>query len=229
MIYNYDKLKREYGEYYRANEMACLANLGMTIEELRDKKNKTEIEQELYNTFAQQCPVNVSPSVINRIAWHIENHFADKKLFTLEPYDVEKLKSKDVQYSTQMYNKVKKLREEYGEQIKAIIVDTSKTKGVDTESANQQFATTNEEFVGLTIEVCGDIKTACNVLVDLCYSDNKSKDLLWECCGEQLIKNMIDNGYTTLHYPEKVENDGEFTFKGFNFEMKEVDTNGFNW
>ena len=84
-------------------------------------------------------------------------------------------------------------------------------------------------FVDKTFEVCGNEVPACNVLVDLCYSDNKSKDLLWECCGNQLIKNMINNGYTTLRFPTKVDGDGEFTFKGYNFETREVDTNGFNW
>lgn len=228
MIYNYDKLKREYNEYYRANEMACLANLGMTIEELRDKKDKTPVEQEMYNTFAQQCPVNVSPSVINRIAWHIEKHFANKDLFSISKYDTEKLKAKGVEYSTQMYNKVKKLREEYREMQQEIIKSNQRSYAdADAKATvNMQLLST---FVDKTFEVCGNEVTACNVLVDLCYSDNKSKDLLWECCGNQLIKNMINNGYTTLRFPTKVDGDGEFTFKGYNFETREVDANGFNW
>lgn len=228
MIYNYDKLKREYNEYYRANEMACLANFGMTIEELRDKKDKTEVEQEMYNTFAQQCPVNVSPSVINRIAWHIEKHFADKDLFSISTYDTEKLKTKGVEYSTQMYNKVKALRLEHREAQQELIKN-SKSGYVDDESktmANTQLLNT---FIEKTFEVCGDEMVACNVLVDLCYSDNKSKDLLWQACGSQLIKNMVDNGYKTLRFPVKAEGDGEFTFKGYNFEMKEVDADEINW
>ena len=57
---------------------------------------------------------------------------------------------------------------------------------------------------------------------------SKSKDLLWEMCGEQLIKNLIRNGYDKLSFPTKSEN-GDFTFKGIQFEMGEVDANEINW
>ena len=68
MIYNYDKLKREYNDYAKANEEVCSVNFNMTLDELRDKPNKTPQEQEAWGTFTQQSPVNVSPSIINRIA-----------------------------------------------------------------------------------------------------------------------------------------------------------------
>ena len=72
------------------------------------------------------------------------------------------------------------------------------------------------------------MQVATNVLVDICYADNKSKDLLWELCAEQMIKNLIANGYDKLHFPIKDE-DGDITFKGIKFRMEEVDANGINW
>lgn len=228
MIYNYDKLKREYNDYAKANEEVCSVNFNMTLDELRDKPNKTPQEQEAWDTFTQQSPVNVSPSVINRIAWHIEKHFADKNLFTLEPFDTNKLKNSEVKYSKQQYNKVSALREDYGAKYKEIIIANTKRHMADTDSLEVIKEVMKNNLMEQVIQVCGDLDVACNVLVDICYKDVKSKDLLWEMCGEQLIKNLIRNGYNKLSFPTKSEN-GDFTFKGIQFEMGEVDANEINW
>lgn len=225
MIYNYDKLKSEYNKYKKANDIACHAKFGISLEELRDKQNKTDKEKEFYEVFAQQCPVNVSPSVVNKIAWYIENHFANKDLFEIEAYDIEKLKDKEVTYSTQKYNKVAKIREEYSESMRTLVISNLFNK-----ERVERMMTLRENMRNEILEVC-DYNEAmmCNVLVDLCYSDAKSKDLLWETCGEQLIKNMVKNGYSILRFPCQSEGEGEFTFKGLKFEMREVDVNEINW
>lgn len=229
MIYNYDKLKREYNRYYKKNDEAFRAKFNMTVEELRDKKDKTIEEQEAYDTFAQQCPVNVSPSIINRIAWHIEKHYANKKLFKIEEFNIEKLKTPNIEYSTRLYNKVKAIREEYGKLYAEIIVSQAKTLFLDKEMLQQLKDTMKENMKDKMMEACkGDEVLATNVLIDICYSDNKSKDFLWEMCGEQLIRNLINNGYSTLRFPMKDE-DGDIEFKGSKFKMKEVDANGISW
>ena len=133
-----------------------------------------------------------------------------------------------MKYSKQMYNKVVKIREEYGEAIKKMISSTTKQKGVDVEAQNVVKEQLKQNFVDAVYEVCGSEEIACNILVDICYKDNKAKQLLWDCCAEQLIKNLIANGYDTLHVPTKDEN-GEFEYKSMKFTMREVDANEINW
>lgn len=227
MIYNYDKLKKEYMDYYKANNTVCRIKLGMSIEELRDKPNKTEAEQEAYDTFALQCPVNVSPSVINRIAWHIEKHFQDEDLFSIEEYDVEKLKAPHVKYSTTLYNKIKALKDEYDNDLQVVIKNTMRGY-LDDESKATINTLLRETFKSRIEEECGNLELGCNVMVDICYSDNKAKTLLWDMFGDQIIRNMISNGYDKLHFPMK-DDDGDITFKGMKFTMCEVDANGINW
>ena len=227
MIYNYDKLKAEYGKYYRANNEVCKIKFNMTVEELRDKQDKTEEEQKAYEAFALGCPVNVSPSVINRIAWHIEKHFADKSLFKIESFDKEKLKTPNINYSTTLYNKVKILREEYSKMMD-VLAKASKESFMDGDSFDTASKMLQEDLIYDILVECKTIQVATNVLVDICYADNKSKDLLWELCAEQMIKNLIANGYDKLHFPIKDE-DGDITFKGIKFRMEEVDANGINW
>ena len=227
MVFNYDKLKREYNQYAKANEVVCNVKFNMSIEELRDKKDKTPIQQENYNIFALQCPVNVSPSVINKIAWHIEKHFAQVNLFKIEEFDTNKLKDSTVEYSTRMYNKVAELREEYNNSLQTVI-KKDKRQYIDKETQAIINKILFDNFKEQVIEVCNTVEVACNVLVDLCYRDSKSKDLLWELCGEQLIKNLIKNGFNKIHFPIHDDN-GDITFKGMKFKMEEVNANGFNW
>lgn len=227
MIYNYDKLKAEYGKYYRANNEVCKIKFNMTVEELRDKQDKTEEEQKAYEAFALGCPVNVSPSVINRIAWHIEKHFADKSLFKIESFDKEKLKTPNINYSTTLFNRVKALKETYENDLQ-VIIKNNKNGYLDDESKATINIMLKEGFKEDIIFECGNIEIGCNVMIDVFYSDNNSKNLLWELFGEQIIRNLIANGYNKLRFPIKDE-EGDITFKGIKFRMEEVDANGINW
>ena len=227
MIYNYDKLKAEYGKYYKANNEVCEAKFNMTIEELRDKQNKTEDEKREYEAFVSGCPVNVSPSVINRIAWHIEKHFADKDLFDVKEFNIDKLKTPNINYSTTMYNRVKKLKEEYDNDVHIILQNMNKGY-LDVENKTSINLMLREQFKDKIIDQCNTIEECCNIMIDICYSDKNSKDLLWDMFGEQIIKNLIANGYDKLRFPTKNE-DGDIIFKGIKFRMEEVDANGIKW
>ena len=227
MIYNYDKLKAEYGKYYRANNEVCKIKFNMTVEELRDKQDKTEEERKAYEAFALGCPVNVSPSVINRIAWYIEKHFADKSLFKIESFDKEKLKIPNINYSTTLYNRVKALKDQYDEELQ-VIVKNNKSGYLDDENKASINYFLKQMFINAIEEECGNNEVGCNIMIDICYSDNKAKTLLWEMYAEQMIKNLIANGYDKLRFPTKDE-EGDITFKGIKFKMEEVDANGINW
>ena len=228
MVYNYAKLKSEHMEYKRANDTVSQVMFKMSTDQLRDKENKTQKELETYNIFAQQAPTNISPSLVNKIAWKIEKHFAQKSLFTMEQFDTSKLKNPNVKYSKQMYNKVEALREEYNKQVSSLLANIKANKIFSKITYDEMKPILKDEFVAKVYEICGSEEIACNVLVDICYKDNKSKQFLWDCCAEQLIKNMITNGYNTLHYPTKCE-DGDIEYKGQKFEMREVDANEINW
>ena len=228
MVYNYAKLKSEHMEYKRANDTVSQVMFKMSTDQLRDKENKTQKELETYNIFAQQAPTNISPSLVNKIAWKIEKHFAQKSLFTMEQFDTSKLKNPNVKYSKQMYNKVEALREEYNKQVSSLLANIKANKIFSKITYDEMKPILKDEFVAKVYEICGSEEIACNVLVDICYKDNKSKQFLWDCCAEQLIKNMIANGYNILHFPTKSE-DGDIEYKGQKFEMREVDANEINW
>jgi hypothetical protein len=228
MTYNYAKLKSEHTDYKRANDTVCRVLFKMDTDQLREKEDKTQKEADNYKIFAQQAPTNISPSLVNKIAWKIEKHFAQKSLFHMEQFDTSKLKNPNVKYSKQMYNKVEALKEEYNKQVSSLLANIKANKIFSKITYDEMKPILKDEFVAKVYEVCGSEEIACNVLVDVCYKDNKSKQFLWDCCAEQLIKNLIANGYDTLHVPTKDEN-GEFEYKSMKFTMREVDANEIDW
>lgn len=222
MIYNYAKLKTDFTQYKRSNDTICKAKYRIGVDELRDKTDRTEREQLAYESYCLYSPVNISNSVINRIAWHIERHFANKDLFTLEHFDKEKLKHPDIEYDIELFEQVNKLRETYSQTLQKTIKNS---KGyTDNESKMMANTLLLESFINKVYEVCGSEMVACNVLVDVCYKDHKSKDLLWACCSEQLIANLVHNGYNTLRYPVRDE-EGTIVFKSEKFSLREIELN----
>ena len=221
-IYNYDKLKSEFMEYYKPNNQVCRVKYKCEIHELYKKENKTEKELEFIRNYEFGSPVNVTPCLCNKIAWMVEDHFRDVSLlYKSEPFDCELLKNPSIQYSTNLYNKVKQIKEDYDKAVQLSLKTRLRTMG-DSYEANENKDTMLENFTDLLYEVCGNEEVLCNVLVDICYNSNKSKSLLWDVCGDMLIRNLLKNKGNKLSFPLQSE-DGDFTYKGLTFKMEVVE------
>ena len=220
-IYNYDKLKKEFMDYYKPNNEVCQIKFGMEIHELRDKANKTEEEEKFYENYANGCPVNVTPCLSNKIAWMIEDHFRNVDIkYDIAPFDKELLKNKDVEYSTILYNKVQEMKIEYDDIVQKSIKKEVKD-GADTYEIERLKSNIHREFYDKCLELTFDEDTLCNILVDICYGTKKSKQFLWELFGEVIINNLLNNYGNKLTYPIQDEN-GDFTYRGLTFRMEET-------
>ena len=58
----------------------------------------------------------------------------------------------------------------------------------------------------------------CDIVIDLCYSSNNSKQFAWDMCGEQIVHNLLERHNNRLSYPERC-GDGDILFKGEKFRM----------
>ena len=209
-------------EYYKPNNQVCRVKYKCEIHELYKKENKTEKELEFIRNYEFGSPVNVTPCLCNKIAWMVEEHFRDVSLlYKSEPFDCELLKNPHVQYSTNLFNKVKQIKEDYDKSVQLSLKTRLRTMG-DSYEANDYKDTMLENFTDLLYKVCGNEEVLCNILVDVCYNSNKSKSLLWDVCGDTLIKNLLKNKSNKLYFPLQSE-DGDFTYKGLTFKMEVVE------
>ena len=78
-----------------------------------------------------------------------------------------------------------------------------------------------ESFKESCDALCLDEKVLCNIVLDLCYTTNKSKQFAWDMCGETIVSNLVAKHNNSMQFPVLCV-DGDFEFKGERFSMKEV-------
>ena len=61
----------------------------------------------------------------------------------------------------------------------------------------------------------------CNILVDVCYSNKKSKSFVWDIFGNIMIDNLLKHHDYKISFPKQSE-DGDITYKGLTFKMEEL-------
>lgn len=75
-----------------------------------------------------------------------------------------------------------------------------------------------ERFKMLALQICPNEYELCDILIDLCYSTENSKQFVWDIAGSTIISNLLNrNGYR-LNYPAHEGN--EFEYQGEQFSMK---------
>ena len=219
-IYNYDKLKAEYMEYYKCNSQACRVKYNCEIHELYKKENKTMLEKEFIMNFEFGCPVNYSPCLCNKIAWMIEDHFRNVKFgYELKDFDCNLLKNSEVKYSKAMYKKIEEVKKEYDKMTQKSISEDKRMDSYERETIKKTQA---DVFKQQCIDICKDENKLCNIIVDMCYNNKKSsKQFAWMLCGDTMINNLLRHNNNIIKYPIQSE-DGDITYKGLTFKMEEL-------
>ena len=136
----------------------------------------------------------------------------------LPHFDYTILKS-NVGYSRRTYEQVKVVYQEY-------------LKNMDdfqrisrTEKMEQDFMSIKRKMFADTFRaecerICSNEDELCDIVVDMCYQTEKSKQFAWDICGEVMLNNLAKLNNNKIKYPELVESDGEFDFCGKQFVMK---------
>ena len=210
-------------EYYKPNNQVCRVKYKCNIHELYKKPNKTFREKEFLMNYEYGCPVNVTPCLCNKIAWMVEDHFRDVSLkYEVETFDKELLKNPDIEYSTRTYNKVKAIKEEYDKVVKSSIYNQKHDYNDTTYDIEDRKTTLHEKYMTKCLEACNDEDMLCNIIVDICYNGvKKSKQFAWDLCGDVMVRNLLRHHNNKLAYPKQVEQ-GDFTYKGLQFIMEEI-------
>lgn len=211
--------------YEKSNDRVCRVRFGYTVKELLFKQNRTEKEEQFIQGYKDNAPVSMTDSTMNKICWYIEEHFMNVSLdYKIEEFNSDLLKNPDVKYSTILFNKVVKLKQEYDSLVQEAIRTRYKTSKGKIDNGELAIAVNTQMllFKEKAVDICSNVETLCNIVVDLCYKkSNKSKQFAWELCGEQMINNLLKQRGYKLSFPTRDE-DGDIEFKGMKFKMEEV-------
>lgn len=228
-MYNYLNLKTEYDKYIANVELKSASMFKLTFNDLLNKPNKTEDEENFIQWVQHHIPVDMSPSVMNKICWAIEDEFQEFKEAPKKPFDYTMIKSGH-DYSHFTYKIIESLYKQYKKQVSNfekirkseyyLSEDTSDDEGY------ADISQLREQFAEKCAEICPNKQELCDIMVDLCYKGANSKEIAWFVCGPTIIENLLKNNNNNMYYPEKVEKNEDFWCCGHRFAMKQVKIGG---
>lgn len=177
--------------------------------------------------YENKNPVNDNSCVMNRLCHMVENEFSEYKTsLTKKDFDPEILKS-DYGYKKETFNKIHRALENlyasYGKSKRSNIsnMKINENKINDMDCLNE-IDIIKDSFKVKCLELCSNEDELCNILIDICYSSNNRKSFVWEMCGDQIIKNLLDKNDNKVFYITK-DDDGDIEYKGYMFSKIFID------
>jgi hypothetical protein len=218
--YIYPIQMKKYKTFIDKANKNCLMRFGLSVEELKVKKDRTEEEERFLTYYNIKMPVEIYPSTMNKICWRIEQEFDDysnKKVRTTN-FDSSLLTDGE-EYSKSRYAAIKQLYEEYQRELKQYS-QTIKNTRIDADEKRIAREIFKQDFKRKALEICNNEEELCNIVIDLCYRNNSSKQFAWDISGKTIIKNLLKKNSNIIHYPT-LNKDGEIEFGGYRFSMQE--------
>lgn len=225
MTYVYPSLRTKNNAYIKNNNYGVIMRFSSygisSIDELRNYEPKTQEMLDYIAYYDKFMPVGYNPCVVNRICWIFENAFNGylTKKYQQPEFDYSILKS-NVEYSKRNYDEVFKVYQDYQRHIE-VFLNKMKTQKVDTFDSWQQRRIMIDQFKRQCEEICTNESELCDIVIDICYKAEKTKQFAWDVCGDTILSNLLQNNNNTIHYPELVMSDGEFEYCGEQFVMCE--------
>lgn len=215
-IYRYSQLKSELDKYMKSVKSNCKIRFGKTLEELYNSNNRTEEEDAFIYNHEKYMPVSRAPGTMNRICWKIENEFKTMDVLPDVEFDRSILKS-DAGYSQDEFYAVKKIYDEYNKSVQVFLKGIKKN---DSEKVERDLIMSRlkQEFSDACYSVCLNPQALTNIIIDVCYTSNKSKSFAWDVCGDEIFSNVLKNSGGQIQFPVKDEN-GEIKFCGETFSL----------
>ena len=224
MTYVYPSLKAQNNLYQKNNNQGVarrFCEYGVyTIDDLEKYHNKNQEMIDYLNYYHKLNPTGTNPCVVNRICWMFEKIFDGylTKKYTQPHFDYTIMKS-DRAYSKGDYDKVLAIYKEYTRRLELFKQDTDARK-VDAYDLKIERDNCIKWFRAECEKICPNEEELCNIVLDICYTSEKSKQFAWDVSGDIILRNLLHRAGGMICFPEQVDSDGEFEYCGKKFVMK---------
>lgn len=222
--YIYPQQKTMYDKYIKNSNRKAMIEFKLNIEELRKKEDKSEKEIKFLEFYDKQMPVGLGACVMNKICWNIEDEFngyVSKLKNQHKDFDYSILKS-NVEYSKQSFKNIQKIYQTYLDKVQEFM-RLSKKERYDQQDVTAQKSVFKTYFKQECQQVCPNSQELCDIILDLCYTNNNSKQFAWDVCGDIFIENLLKRNNYTIKYLSQDENgDVEFCGEMFSVGFKKI-------
>ena len=222
-MYNYDSERINYKKFIEEVNSKSISLYGISFEDMLKLDNLDGDMDRFVQYCLVKCPIDMSPSTMNRICWKIEKEFGENFSCNDVEFDYEIYKSKN-DVSKTSYFEIKSLCEKYLLDLKALNgrkVNGNEERKILLEDKDRLLEVLIEDVTS----ACSSSESLCDMLLDICYGEKMSRSIVWDICGDQIIKNMLEKNSYMLTYPEKCDN-AEFWCGGVKFVNKTIRVGG---
>lgn len=161
-------------------------------------------------------PAQHGRGVVNRICHVCEQYFKPLSFKDRNnPFDASILKS-GVDYSRNSKDKIAALYHEYMERLQDLVVLAEEE---DEFAVRKQFL--RDDFMCQCMQIVADEAELCDIVVDICYGKEKSKQFAWDMCGEQMVRNVLRNAGGEIYWPKQTAR-GDIVYSGKRFRLEKL-------
>ena len=222
MRYIYPSLNKQYTTYISNTKKKCLREFRITIEELmeKDEAELTEEERTFLRYYQIKMPVGTNNCVMNRICRRFEREFDGYVgKYKNGPFDFSRMKS-GAQYSAAQFKALESVYRDYTKRLSEYS-QYAKLERIDQGDQTDARVIFMDEFRRQCYEVCSDSKALCDILLDICYRREGTKQLVWDVCGEEIIDNLLRNSGEKMWCPHQ-DSGGDVEFCGERYRFDQI-------
>lgn len=220
MIYIYPQQKKKYDEYMSRVRARCLMLFGIPLEKLEESVEFTPEQFEFLEWYHKMLPVSDNGCVMNRLCHIVEDNFKGlvQDLKKTSSFDTSIIKV-GVEYSRKNYNTIKEICSDYMQELERNVakVKSSHVNQKDNQLFHAMLLKTYKEKCAIA---CPNEDELCDILIDICYGSTKSKQFVWDMCGDHIVENLLKKNNGVMTYLEK-DADGEVVYRGERFTRKQ--------
>jgi len=225
MRYVYPQIMKDYNNYMKRVNINCIANFRVDLNELLMMPADERSEEE--NVFVDYCerlmPVGMHDCTMNRICMRIESVFdCAKNASESRQFDYSIMKS-GYKYDQHTYYTLKKTYDEHKKKladIAALDSERVSSKGGVLDYRSSMI----ERFSRKVSVACNNRKEAGDIILDICYKKNYTKQFAWDVVADAILGNLLEkNGYQ-MYYPVK-DPDGDIEYRGEKYSMTRMVVN----
>jgi hypothetical protein len=237
MCYIYPDLMKEYRQHKESSNRICRVMFGCRLKDVLHKNNKNDMEKKFIRNYYKYLPVLVNKSIMNELAWYVEGADFDLKFYKDNndfDYTILMDDNYQVNSNSEMYRNIKTELKKYHQiyelnthERKNIAEDYNFGQDFDENETNaydQEYRVLFQEIENSLYKICSNEKELCNYVIHIMYNcfQNKSKSILWNICGSQIVSNLI-NKAVKAYFPVESTNDKGIEYLGKYYELQEVD------
>jgi hypothetical protein len=225
MRYIYPTLMKQYNTYITNTNKKAIREFRLTMDELLKKPSEelSDAEREFIRYYHMMIPAGMHDCVINRICRRFEQEFDGyiSRYNTDAGFDYNIMKSGE-EYTTTQYNEISRLYTAYSRRVQEYM-QRAKQERLDEEEYLDRYIMMVQEFKRKCQEVCSNGQQLCDVLLDICYQKDGSKQFVWSLESEEIIENLLRVNDYKISYPV-IDEDGDLLFGGdrFSFSTKRI-------